>query len=82
MGIGNIPNAVINYLDDKKNLGVHTEVFSDGIVDLVKKGVVNCEKKTLHPGKIIASFVMGSQKLYDFIDRISFLLSYCQMFSL
>ncbi len=76
MGIGAIPNAVINYLGDKKNLGVHTEVFSDGIVDLVEKGVVTCEKKTLHPNKIICSFVMGSDKLYDFIHDNPFVNFY------
>ncbi|TXT53282.1 MAG: Acetyl-CoA hydrolase [Promethearchaeota archaeon] len=68
MGIGQIPNAVTSELKDKKDLGIHTEVFSDGIVDLVNKGVVTCKKKTLHKDKIICSFVMGSQKLYDFVD--------------
>jgi acyl-CoA hydrolase/GNAT superfamily N-acetyltransferase len=68
MGIGQIPNAVTKHLTEKKNLGVHSEVFSDGIVDLVEKGVVTCKKKTLHKDKIITSFVMGSQKLYNFID--------------
>lgn len=76
MGIGTIPNAVINYLDGKKHLGVHTEVFSDGIVDLVNKGVVTCEKKTLHPNKIVCSFVMGSSKLYDFIHDNPFVNFY------
>jgi len=68
MGIGNIPNAVLAELKDKKDLGVHSEVFSDGIVDLVEKGVITCKKKTLHKGKIICSFVMGSRRLYDFVD--------------
>ncbi len=68
-GIGIIPNVIASELLDKKDLGIHSEVFSDGIVDLVNEGVVTCEKKTLHPGKIICSFVMGSRKLYDFIDR-------------
>ncbi|MHA1697572.1 MAG: GNAT family N-acetyltransferase [Promethearchaeota archaeon] len=76
MGIGNIPNAVLNYLDGKKDLGVHTEVFSDGVIDLVDKGVITCEKKTLHPGKIIGSFVMGSKRLYDFIDDNPFVHFY------
>ena len=67
-GIGAIPNALTKYLKDKKNLGVHSEVFSDGIVDLVKEGVVTCEKKSIHKGKIICSFVMGSRRLYDFVD--------------
>jgi len=69
MGIGQIPNAVTQALMDKKDLGVHSEVFSDGVVDLVEKGVVTCKKKTLHKGKIICSFVMGSRRLYDFVDN-------------
>ncbi|MHA1684021.1 MAG: GNAT family N-acetyltransferase [Promethearchaeota archaeon] len=76
MGIGSIPNAAIDYLDDKKDLGVHTEVFSDGIVDLVNKGVVTCDKKTLHRGKIICSFVMGSNKLYEFVHDNPFVHFY------
>ncbi len=68
MGIGKIPNAVLVELEDKKDLGVHSEVFSDGIVDLVEKGVITCKKKTIHKGKIICSFVMGSRRLYDFVD--------------
>ncbi len=68
MGIGQIPNAVTKELIEKKDLGVHSEVFSDGIVDLVEKGVVTCKKKTLHKDKIVCSFVMGSKKLYDFVD--------------
>ncbi|TFG08968.1 MAG: hypothetical protein EU539_00830 [Promethearchaeota archaeon] len=68
MGIGEIPNAVTKELENKKDLGVHSEVFSDGIVDLVEKGVVTCRKKTIHKGKIICSFVMGSRRLYDFVD--------------
>ncbi|MFW9988462.1 MAG: acetyl-CoA hydrolase/transferase family protein, partial [Candidatus Odinarchaeota archaeon] len=68
MGIGQIPNAVTQELMEKKDLGVHSEVFSDGIVDLVENGVVTCKKKTLHKDKIICSFVMGSKKLYDFVD--------------
>lgn len=69
MGIGQIPNAVTQALMDKKDLGVHSEVFSDGVVDLVEEGVVTCKKKTLHKGKIICSFVMGSRRLYDFVDN-------------
>ncbi len=69
MGIGTIPNALTEELLGKKNLGIHSEVLSDGIVDLVEKGVVTCEKKTLHPGKIICSFIMGTRKLYDFVDN-------------
>jgi len=69
MGIGNIPDSVLHYLDDKKDLGIHTELFSDGVIKLVEKGILTNEKKTLHPGKIIASFVLGSKKLYEFIDN-------------
>jgi len=68
MGIGQIPNAVTQELVDKKDLGVHSEVFSDGIVDLVEEGVVTCKKKTIHKDKIICSFVIGSRRLYDFVD--------------
>ncbi|MBN1800409.1 MAG: GNAT family N-acetyltransferase [Candidatus Lokiarchaeota archaeon] len=67
-GIGQIPNACIEKLESKRDLGVHSEVFSDGIVDLVEEGIITCKKKTLHNGKMICSFVMGSRKLYDFVD--------------
>ena len=69
MGIGSIPDSVMKYLYDKKDLGIHTEMFSDGIINLVEAGVINGEKKTLHPGKIIAGFVLGTQKVFDFIDN-------------
>ncbi|MBT5060637.1 MAG: GNAT family N-acetyltransferase [Gemmatimonadetes bacterium] len=69
MGIGTIPDAVLHYLSDSKDLGIHTEMFSDGIIPLVEKGVITNSAKTLHRGKIVASFVMGSRKLYDFIDN-------------
>ncbi len=69
LGIGTIPDAVLHYLTDFQDLGIHTEMFSDGIIPLVEQGVINNSKKTLHRGKIIASFVMGSRKLYDFIDN-------------
>lgn len=69
MGIGAIPDSVLKYLHDKKDLGIHTEMFSDGLIELVLEGVVNGEKKTLHPGKIIAGFVLGTKKAYDFIDN-------------
>jgi len=68
MGIGNIPNAVLASLGNHKHLGIHTEMFSDGILPLVEKGVITGEKKKNHPGKIISSFVMGSRLVYDFID--------------
>lgn len=69
MGIGAILDAVMNYLVDKKDLGIHTEMFSDGIIDLVEQGIINGEQKTLHPGKIIAGFVLGTKRVYDFIDN-------------
>jgi acyl-CoA hydrolase/GNAT superfamily N-acetyltransferase len=69
LGIGTIPDAVLHYLTDFKDLGVHTEMFSDGMIPLVERGIINNSRKTLHRGKIVASFVMGSRKLYDFIDN-------------
>jgi acetyl-CoA hydrolase len=68
MGIGAIPDSVLNFLRDKKDLGVHTELFSDGVMDLIQNGVINNEKKTLHAGKIVAGFIIGTKKLYDFVD--------------
>ena len=68
MGIGGIPNAVLTYLTNHKDLGVHTEMFSEGIVDLVEKGVVNGSKKKVNPFKIISGFAMGTRRLYDFMD--------------
>jgi len=67
MGIGSIPDAVLRMLGDKNDLGIHTEMFSDGVVPLVKKGVINGRRKTLHRNKIVTSFVMGSKLLYDFV---------------
>jgi len=69
MGIGAIPDSVMKYLHDRKNLGIHTEMFSDGIIQLVEEGVINGEAKTIHPGKIIAGFVLGTKKVYNFIDN-------------
>jgi len=69
MGIGAIPDAVLKYLKDKRDLGIHTEMFSDGIIELIESGIVNNEKKTLHPGKIIAGFILGTKKSFDFIDN-------------
>lgn len=68
MGIGGIPNAVLAQLGNHKDLGVHTEMFADGILPLVQKGIVNGRRKQIDKGKMVASFLMGSQKLYDFID--------------
>jgi acetyl-CoA hydrolase len=69
MGIGAIPDSVMRYVRDKKNLGIHTEMFSDGIIPLVEGGIINGEEKSLHPGKIIAGFVLGTRKVFDFIDN-------------
>lgn len=68
MGIGSIPNAVLASLTNHKDLGIHTEMFSDGLINLVESGVVNGSKKTKHPGKIVSGFVMGTRRVYDFID--------------
>jgi acyl-CoA hydrolase len=69
MGIGGIPDAVLFFLKNKKDLGIHTEMFSDGVMELFEAGVITNDKKTLHPGKIVASFLMGSQRLYQFVDN-------------
>lgn len=68
MGIGDIPNAVLSCLGNHKNLGIHTEMFSDGLIPLVESGIVNGSNKASHPGKVVSSFVMGTQKTYDFIN--------------
>jgi acetyl-CoA hydrolase len=69
MGIGAIPDSVMRYLRDRKNLGIHTEMFSDGIISLVEEGIINGEEKTIHPGKIIVGFVLGTRKLFNFINN-------------
>ncbi|MCB8944715.1 MAG: acetyl-CoA hydrolase/transferase family protein [Ardenticatenaceae bacterium] len=69
MGIGNIPDAVLQSLGSHQHLGIHTELFSDGVIDLVEQGVITCARKTFHPGKMIAGFLFGSQRLYDFVDN-------------
>jgi acetyl-CoA hydrolase len=68
LGIGAIPDAVLKHLFEKKELGIHTEMFSDGVIDLVESGVLTNSRKTLHPGKIIAGFILGTQKLYEWVD--------------
>ncbi|MCA9952063.1 MAG: acetyl-CoA hydrolase/transferase family protein [Anaerolineales bacterium] len=69
MGIGNIPDAVLHHLGGHKDLGIHTELFSDGVIEMVNRGVFNCSKKSFHPGKIVAGFLFGSQKLYEFVHN-------------
>ena len=71
-GIGRIPQALAEFLIDKKDLGIHTEMFGDWIIDLVECGAITCSKKTLNHGKIVASFCMGSKRLYDFINNNPF----------
>jgi 4-hydroxybutyrate CoA-transferase len=68
LGIGAIPDAVLNQLTGHKHLGIHTELFSDGVAALVERGVIDGERKSLHPGKIIAGFMLGTRRLYDFAD--------------
>jgi 4-hydroxybutyrate CoA-transferase len=69
LGIGAIPDAVLLFLTDKKDLGIHSEMFSDGVVVLAEAGVITNKKKTINPGKFMAAFLMGTRKLYDFIDN-------------
>ncbi len=69
LGIGSIPDAVLRFLGDKKDLGIHSEMFSDGVVDLYERGVVTGAAKSENKGKMVAAFLMGSKKLYDFVDN-------------
>jgi acyl-CoA hydrolase len=67
LGIGGIPNAVLSYLGEKRDLGVHTEMFSDGLIELIERGVVTGARKALGQGKVVASFCMGTRRLYDYV---------------
>jgi len=69
VGYGSIPNAILSNLNGKKNLGVHTELFTDGLVNLIKSDVINNTLKTVNPGKTVASFCMGSKETYQFLDN-------------
>ena len=69
LGIGGIPNAALAAMGSRRDLGVHTEMFSDGLLDLVEAGVVTGAEKTLHPGKIVTTFISGSHRLYDWVDN-------------
>ena len=69
LGIGAIPDAVLMFLKDKKDLGIHSEMFSDGVVDLVEQGIVTNAAKTTHTGKFVVSFLMGTKRLYDFVNN-------------
>ncbi|MHC5061306.1 MAG: GNAT family N-acetyltransferase [Planctomycetota bacterium] len=71
-GIGRIPQALAEFLKDKKDLGIHTEMFGDWIIDLIECGAITCSKKSLNNSKIVASFCMGSKRLYDYIDNNPF----------
>jgi acyl-CoA hydrolase len=68
MGIGKIPDATLKALTNHKNLGIHTEMWSDGALDLILKGVVNNSRKKIHPGKTVSAFVTGSQRLYNYVN--------------
>jgi acyl-CoA hydrolase len=68
MGIGRIPNAVLSRLTNHKNLGLHTEMFSDGVIDLILKDVINGNFKGVNPGRALATFLLGSKRLYDYVD--------------
>jgi len=68
LGIGGIPNAVLARLETRRDLGIHSEMFSDGVVRLIESGAVTNAQKSIHPGRTIASFVVGSRRLYDFVD--------------
>lgn len=68
LGIGGIPDAVLRRLTGHKNMGVHTELFSDGVMEMIEAGVINNARKSIHPGKVVAGFVLGTRRLYDFID--------------
>lgn len=68
LGIGAIPDAILGCFKEKRDLGIHTEMFSDGVVDLYEAGVITNQAKTLHKGKLVATFCMGTKKLYDFVS--------------
>jgi len=69
LGIGAIPDAVLLFLKDKRDLGIHSEMFSDGVVELVEAGIITNAKKNLHKGTMLATFLMGTKRLYDFVDN-------------
>lgn len=73
MGIGNIPNAVLSKLFNHKGLGIHSEMFSDGVIDLILKDVINCNATAINPGRALATFLMGSKRLYDYVDDNPFI---------
>lgn len=73
MGIGSIPDAVLNALHNHKDLGIHSEMFANGVVDLFNKGCITNSKKPFHKGRIVGSFLIGDQRLYDFVNDNPFI---------
>ena len=73
MGIGSIPNAALSKLHHHKDLGLHTEMFSDGVIDLIENNVITCNYKGVSKGRVLATFLMGSKRLYDFVDDNAFI---------
>jgi 4-hydroxybutyrate CoA-transferase len=69
LGIGSVPDAILEFLKNKKDLGIHTEMFSDGVVELVEAGVITCARKNFNRGKMVATFFMGTEKLYKFVHN-------------
>jgi acyl-CoA hydrolase len=69
LGIGGIPDAVLSKLEGKRDLGIHTEMVSDGVMEAIEKGIITGRKKTLHQGKAVLTFVLGSQRLYQYVDN-------------
>ena len=76
LGIGAIPDAVLTFLDEKKDLGIHSEMISDGVMHLAEKGVINCRRKNYHPGKIVITFAMGTAEFYQWLDNNSMVEMY------
>jgi len=69
LGIGAVPDAILSFLRDKKDLGIHSEMISDGVMELVKCGVINCSRKNYYPGKIVIAFAMGTSEFYKWLDH-------------
>jgi 4-hydroxybutyrate CoA-transferase len=69
LGIGAVPDSILGFLNSKKDLGIHTEMFSDGVVDLINEGVITCARKNFHANKMVATFFMGTEKLYKFVHN-------------
>lgn len=69
VGIGGVPQSILEFLKDKKNLGIHTEMFTDSLIDLIESGVINNSKKVINQGKVVASFIMGTEKLYKWVHN-------------